>query len=48
MLKEKNYLLVGCNVTGVNAFFVRRDLVNEKFIDDYSSEYHYQNKKNSY
>ena len=45
MLKEKNYLLVGCNVTGVNAFFVRRDLVNEKFIDDYSSEYHYQNKK---
>tara|TARA_B100000900_G_scaffold416129_1_gene449313 strand:+ start:8499 stop:9338 length:840 start_codon:yes stop_codon:yes gene_type:complete len=45
MLKEKNYLLVGCNVTGVNAFFVRKDLVNEKFIDDYSSEYHYQNKK---
>mgnify|MGYP001310134994 FL=1 len=45
MLKEKNYLLVGCNVTGVNAFFVRRDLINEKFIENYSSEYHYQNKK---
>ncbi len=45
MLKEKNYLLVGCNVIGVNAFFVRSDLINEKFIKNYSSEYHYQNKK---
>ena len=31
MLKEKNYHLVACNITGVNAFYVRKDLLNNKF-----------------
>ncbi len=42
MLNKKNYYLVGCNITGVNAFFVRKDLINEKFLKDYSSEVHYE------
>ncbi len=45
MLSKKNYLLVGCNITGVNAFFVRKDLINDDFINNYSSEFHYENLK---
>lgn len=45
MLKKKKYSLVGCNVTGVNAFFVRDDLINSKFIPTFSSEFHFQSKK---
>jgi hypothetical protein len=33
--KEKGYILVGTNVSGVNAFFIRNDLYGEKF---YKSE----------
>ena len=33
---------MGCNITGINAFFVKKDLVNEKFIDNFSSEFHYE------
>ena len=29
--EAKGYQLVGCNITGVNAFFVRRDLAGDKF-----------------
>ena len=42
MTKQKNYFLVCCNITGVNAFFLRKDLINDKFIDDFSSEFHYE------
>ena len=28
MLEDKGYKLVGCNITGVNAFFVKKELVN--------------------
>jgi len=42
MMKKKNYSLVACNITGVNAFFVRKDLINEKFFDNYDSEFHYE------
>jgi len=41
MLKKKDYFLVGCNITGVNAFFVRKDQLNEKFEEDTSSKYHF-------
>ncbi len=41
MLKKKDYYLVGCNITGVNAFFVRKDLLNEKFEEDTTSKYHF-------
>ena len=39
---RKGYALVGCNVVGVNAFFVRCDLLQDKFCSPYSAENHYQ------
>ena len=42
MLEYKGYKLVGCNITGINAFFVRNDLINEKFFNNYNSEFHYE------
>ena len=38
----KGYKLVGCSFTGVNAFFVRSDLVKDKFCEPYTTENHYQ------
>ncbi|GFE68622.1 hypothetical protein [Chroococcus sp. FPU101] len=38
----KGYKLVGCSFTGVNAFFVRDDLVNEHFLAPYNAENHYE------
>jgi hypothetical protein len=38
---HSNYKLVCCNITGANAFFVRNDLINDKFINDFSPEYHF-------
>ena len=42
LLIEKGYKLVGCNLSGVNAFFVREDLVENYFPDDCSAENHYE------
>ena len=42
MLEKKGYYLVCCNIIGVNAFFVRKDLINSEFINDFSSSYHYE------
>lgn len=39
---RKGYMLVGCNITGVNAFFVRKDLVNDNFCEPLSAENHYE------
>ena len=39
--KRKGYSLVGCNVTGANAFFVRDDLVENKFARPFTAENHY-------
>lgn len=39
---EKGYKLVGCSFTGVNAFFVRADLVEDKFHSPFTSENHYE------
>lgn len=39
---RKGYELVGCNLTGVNAFFVRRDLVGDRFLYPGSVEQHYE------
>lgn len=41
-LARKGYCLVGCNLSGVNAFFVRKDLVADKFLEPYSAERHYE------
>ena len=37
LAKIKGYQLVGTNISGVNAFFVRKDLCKDKFCDDYSA-----------
>lgn len=38
----KGYCLVGCSPAGVNAFFVRRDLVGEHFLAPFSAANHYE------
>jgi hypothetical protein len=39
---EKGYCLVGCNFTGVTAFFVRADCAGDHFLEPYTSENHYE------
>jgi hypothetical protein len=39
---RKNYSLVGCNITGANAFFVRDDLLGDKFAAPFTPENHYE------
>ncbi len=41
-LQKKGYCLVGCNISGVNAFFVREDLVNDRFFEPFTAENHYE------
>lgn len=38
----KGYDLVGCSLSGVNAFFVRRDLIGDRFLNPGSVEDHYE------
>jgi len=40
--KCKGYELVGCCLAGVNAFFVRNDLIGSKFLNPGSAEEHYE------
>jgi len=40
--REHGYSLVGCNISGVNAFFVQDELVADKFAQPYSSENHFE------
>jgi hypothetical protein len=39
---EKGYKLVACDFTGVNAFFVREDLIGDKFQGPFTPENHYE------
>ncbi len=39
---QMGYALVGCNLTGVNAFFVRKDLLGDHFAAPYLAENHYE------
>jgi hypothetical protein len=39
--KRKGYSLVGCNITGANAFFVRDDLIADKFAQPFTAANHY-------
>lgn len=36
------YTLVGCDIAGVNAFFVRSDLIGDKFCAPFAAENHYE------
>ena len=38
----KEYSLVGCDLSGTNAFFVRSDLVGDRFIAPHDSETHFE------
>ena len=40
--KELGYTLVGCETAGANAFFVRDDLVNDRFTAPFTSENHHE------
>ena len=40
--REKGYSLVGCCLSGINAFFVRDDLVADKFHGPFTAEEHYE------
>jgi len=43
LLRTKGYLLVGCSISGVNAFFVKQEMVKEDlFLAPYSSGNHYE------
>jgi len=39
---RKGYSLVGCGIIGVNAFFIRNDLLGDKFLAPFTAENHYQ------
>jgi hypothetical protein len=39
---SKGYALVGCNISGSNAFFVRHDLVADRFAQPFTAENHYE------
>ena len=41
MLRNKSYELVGCNITGANAFFIRKNEIGLKFEENSSSKYHF-------
>lgn len=40
--RKQGYSLVGCNYVGTNAFFVRNDLVGDRFSQPYTAEHHYR------
>lgn len=42
LCKKYSYSLVGCDLCGINAFFVRDDLCKDKFAQPYTSENHYE------
>lgn len=40
--RKRGYSLVGCDLTGANAFFVRDDLLGEHFAAPFTAENHYE------
>lgn len=42
LARERGYALVGCDLTGINAFFVRADLVGDKFLAPHDAATHYE------
>ena len=41
-LARRGYLLVGCSLSGVNAFFVHKDVVGDLFLAPFTAERHYE------
>jgi hypothetical protein len=42
LLRDKGYSLVGCSLTGTNAFFVRSDLLDTHFSGPFTAEHHFE------
>lgn len=42
LTSEYGYSLVGCDICGVNAFFVRNELLGDRFLPPYTAENHYE------
>lgn len=42
LAREKGYALVGCNLLGLNAFFVRSDCVGDKFLPPFTTAQHFE------
>jgi hypothetical protein len=42
LASQKGYVLVGCSLSGINAFFVKRDLVMDKFCAPFTAENHFE------
>lgn len=42
LAKEKGYSLVGCDLGGINAFFVRNDLLFHRFQEPLNADFHYE------
>lgn len=40
--RDKGYRIVGCNISGSNAFFVREDLCADHFLEPATAEEHYE------
>lgn len=40
--EKKGYKLVGCGISGANAYYVREDLVKDKFQEPFTAENHFQ------
>jgi hypothetical protein len=40
--RQKGYILTGCNFAGGNAFFIRDDLVGDRFSEPFTAEHHYR------
>jgi hypothetical protein len=40
--REKNMALVGCDLMGLNAYFVAQELVADHFAEPFTAEHHYQ------
>jgi hypothetical protein len=40
--RERGYALVGCDMAGTNAFFVREDLVEDRFLAPFTAENHFE------
>jgi len=40
--RQKGYALVGCCLAGANGFFVRQDLVQDRFCSPFTAENHYE------
>ena len=42
LANDKGYAIVGCGITGANAYFVREDLLDNHFVEPYTAENHYE------